>query len=190
MKHLFWNTIMFLRMHWDWARGIALSSLWVPLFGPLTGAAQSAQQTVLNAQQQGNVVIPTIFSVTSATEAVVPNPQNLLVPLIVPLPPDQSQNEKTPIDFIVSGTLATLSTTNVTLKVYSGTSLTTGSDTQVATSGAVAQNTLTAPFEFHLHLVLDSGSGKIGGWFEGFINNTLITRAALSSVLSGLSNAS
>ncbi len=189
MKHLFWNLMMFLRMHWEWTKGIALASLWVPKYGPLTGAAQSAQMTALNVQQQGNAILPTAFSVTSATEAVIPNPQNLAAALIVPLPPDQSQNEKTPIDFVVSGELKTLSSTNVTLKVYSGTSTTVGSDTAIGTSGAISQNTLTAPFEFHFHFVLDSTSGTIGGWFEGFINNTLIARAAISSVLSGLNNA-
>jgi hypothetical protein len=164
-------------------------SIWDPEFGPLTGAAQSAQMTTLNAQQQGNAVLPTSFSVTSSTEAVIPNPQNLTAALLVPLPPNLPGVEKTPMDFIASGELKTLASGTIDLKIYSGISTTVGSDTKIADSGAVTQNTATAAFEFHVHFVLDSTPGTIGGWFEGFINNTLIARTALSSVLSGLSNA-
>jgi hypothetical protein len=164
-------------------------SLWDRPYSPTTGAAQSAAQTGLSVQAQGNVVLPTSFAVTSSTETVVPNPQNSAAPLIIPIPPNQPSLEQTAFDIIATGYLKTTASGSVTLKLYSGTSLTVGNDTQLATSGAVTQNTATAPFEFHIHGVYDSVSGKLGGWFEGFINNTLIARAALSNVLTGLSNA-
>ena len=189
MKHLLLNLVLHTRTHWEWAKGIVLASLWVPKYSALTGAAQSAYQTGLNVQAQGNVVLPTTFAVSSATETVIPNPQNTSAALIAPLPPNQPQNANTPLDFIVSGEIQTTASGTVELKLYSGTSTTVGNDTKIADSGAVTQNTLTVPFEFHVHLVLGATSGKIGGWFEGFINNTLITRTALNSVLSGLSNA-
>ena len=164
-------------------------SLWDRPYGPQNGAANSAAQTSLNQQAQGTPVLPAQLNLTSSSEAVLMNPSESSAPLLVQLPPNLPSAEQTPIDVVISGYIKTTATGTVELKVYEGTSATVGSDTKIADSGAVTQNTATAPFMFYMRLVYDSVSGKMGGWFEGVINNTLIARTALSNVVSGLSNA-
>jgi hypothetical protein len=66
--------------------------------------------------------------------------------------------------------------------------LTPGSNTSIATSGTVAQNSANAPFMLRVHLVYDSVSGKLGGFFKFLINNTLVAEGALSNVVTALTN--
>lgn len=160
-------------------------SIWQRPNGPTSIAANSAAQSGLNVQASLAGLFPATLVLTSTTETIMPHPQNAAIAFALPLSPNEG-NEQIAWDLEVSGYIITTNTTNVTVKVYSGTSLTVGSDTQLATSGAIAQNTASAPFEMHLHCVYDSVSGKMGGYFEGFINNTLVAKAALSNVITGI----
>jgi hypothetical protein len=160
-------------------------SLWQRPNGIGTIAASSSSQAGLSQQITLNPLFPMTLSLSSTAETVLPHPQNSSIACVCPLAPNEG-NEQVAFDVEISGYITTTSTTNVTLKVYSGSSLTVGSDTQLATSGAIAQNSASAPFEIHLHCVYDSVSGKMGGYFEGFINNSLIARAALSNVITGI----
>jgi hypothetical protein len=153
--------------------------------GPVSIAASSTGQATLSTQTGQPPVFPQTIVLSGTVETVIPHPQQAAAPWLIPVPGNEG-NEQVGWDLYVSGYIVTTNTTNVTIKVYSGTSLTVGSDTQLATSGAIAQNTLSAPFEMHLHFVYDSVSGKMGGYFEGFINNTLVAKAALSNVVTGL----
>jgi hypothetical protein len=162
-------------------------SLWDRPYGPQTGAFNSSFQTGLSVQAQGQTLLPTSLAVVSSSEVAIPNPQNLAVALICPIPPNQPSLEQTAFDIVATGYIKTTASGTVELKIYSGTSI---SGTKIADSGAVTQNTLAEPFLFHVLGVYDSVSGHLGGSFDGFINNTLIARTALSNILTGISNAS
>lgn len=156
--------------------------------GPTLPAASSTNQTALNTQAAQAGPLPAQLVLTSSTETVVPHPTNAAIPLIVQLPPDTA-NEQSLLVLEASGYIKTTSSTNITVKVYSGTSLTVGSDTQLGTSGAIAQNSATAPFVALLYLVYDSVSGKLHGWFKFLVNNNLVAEGALSNVVTGINNA-
>lgn len=160
-------------------------SLWQRPNGPQTIAASASNQAGLNAQAAQQALMPATLSLISSTETVVPHPQNSAIPFSLPLVGNE-ENEQVPFDLVISGFITTTNTTNVTLKLYSGTSLTVGSDTLLGTSGAIAQNTSSAPFEIHAHFVYDSVSGKLTGWIEGILNNSLIARVAISTVITGI----
>jgi hypothetical protein len=162
-----------------------MSGLWQRPNGPQTIAAQPAAQAPLNVQFALAPMAPAVLVLSAVTEAVFAHPQNPAIPYSLPLSPNEG-NEQTPFDLIVSGYITTGQSTNVTLKVYSGTSFTVGSDVVLATSGAIAVNSTSAPFEIHLHMIYDSVSGKLTGWFDGTVNNNLITKAALSTVVTGI----
>jgi hypothetical protein len=132
--------------------------------------------------------LPATQLVTSATEIVVTQgTQSSGLPLQTVLPGDKNLEQKG-FDAYWSGYIKTTATGTVLLKVYSGTSATVGNDTQLATSGAITQNTATAPFEVHLHLIYDSVSGKLTGYFDFTINNTIVARTALSNVVPAILN--
>jgi hypothetical protein len=162
-----------------------MSGLWQRPNGPQTIAAQPAAQAPLNQQFALAPMLPVSLVLSGVVEAVVPHPQNSAIPFSLPLSPNEG-NEGSPFDLTVSGYINTGQSTNVTLKVYSGTSFTVGSDVLLATSGAIAVNSTSAPFEIHLHMIYDSVSGKLNGYFEGVVNNTLVAKAALSTVVTGI----
>lgn len=160
-------------------------SLWQRPNGPASIAANSSAQSALNAAGSLAALVPGVLVLSATAEAIAANPQNSTIALILPLSANQGL-EQIPFDLVVSGYITTTNNGNITLKVYSGTSLTPGSNTQVATSGAIAVNTTSAPFFIRLQLIYDSVSGKLNGWFEGTLNNSLITKAAISNVITGI----
>jgi hypothetical protein len=156
--------------------------------GPVAPAASVTSQPALNTQAAATVgPLPAQLLLAASAEAIVANPLNAAIPLSVALPPN-TQNEQNELILEICGYIKTTSTSNVTLKVYSGTSLTPGSNTSLATSGAIAQNSATAPFIARLSLIYDSVSGKLHGWFKFLVNGTLVAEAALSNVVTALSN--
>jgi hypothetical protein len=154
---------------------------------PVARAANSATQSALNTQASIAPELPAQLSVVSATETVVPSPNNATVPLQATLNPNTA-NEQNVLTLAASGYIKTLNTTNVTVKVYSGTSLTVGSDTLLGSSGAIAVNTATCPWMLLAHLVYDSVSGKLQGSIKFWLNNTFVAEVAISNTLTGISN--
>lgn len=161
-------------------------SLWKRPYGPGNQAASGVANTQ-GVQQSGPAAVPALQTVTVNTETQIVNGSNSALPLSASLEPNTTQ-EQIPFDVNVSGYLTTGTTTNVTLKVFSGVSTTIGSNTSIATSGAIAQNSASAPFFMRLKAIYDTVSGKLGGIFEGVINNTLFGPTALSAVITGISN--
>lgn len=162
-----------------------MSSLWDRPNGPQSIAANSAAQSALNVQAALAASQPATLILSAAAEVVVPNPQNATLPFICPLSGNQG-NEQTMIDLVASGIVNTGQATNVTLKLYSGVSLTIGSDSLLGSSGAIAVNTTTTPWRCHAELIYDSVSGKLHGDVEWLLNNTLVAKAAVSTVVTGL----
>jgi len=158
-------------------------------YAPTSQAASVAGQTALNVQ--ASTVpgpLPATLVLTATTETVIPSAAVSTLPLQVVLPPDKNLEQKG-FDLYFSGDAKTTANGTLTFKVYSGTSLTVGNDTLLATSGTITQNSADAPWEAHLHLIYSTVSGKLTGWFEFLVNNTIVARTALSNVVTGISNA-
>jgi hypothetical protein len=158
------------------------------LYGPSIATPSPASGVpAINVQAaKGVVPLPaTLTTGTSTAEAMVPNPATPTLPLLVQVPSNSSLEQRV-WEFESSGYIVTGGTTNVTLKLYSGTSLTPGSNTLMGSSGTVAQNSAKAPYWVHAKAVYDSVSGKIGGSVDFMINNTMVAAVAFSSALSAI----
>lgn len=188
MLRLFLVPILaFAKVHFS---NFLLGSLWIRPNGPSTGAANSAAQPALNVQAQGNAVLPLSQAVITTAETAILNPAQSSTFLQVQLPPNLADSEQTPLDLVFSGFIKTTASGTVTLTVREGSSATLGSNTQIAHSSGVTQNSASAPFKIHVNFTFDSTSGKMVGEYDGYINNVLITRTALDAVVTGLSNSS
>ena len=163
--------------------------LWDRPNGPASGAIAVANQIPLNQQAAQAAVLPALLTLTGTTETVVPNPNNTTVPLVVILPPDTA-NEQSALDLVATGYCKTTNATNITIKVYSGTSLTVGSDTLLGSSGALALNTATCSWKAKLELLYDSVSGVLAGTIEFYFNKAIVAKVTLSNFVTGLSNTS
>lgn len=164
-----------------------MGTLWNRQNGPKSIAASASNQSGLNVQANGAATLPVLQSIGGTTETVIANPQNAAVALVVPLPPNQFEQQL--FNVVATGYIATGNTTNVTLKLYSGSSLTVGSNVLLGTSGAIAQNTSKAPFFIKAELIYDSVSGKLDGVVQIFVNHTLVASAAISNTITGVNNA-
>jgi len=164
-------------------------SLWQRPNGPASIAASPSNQSGLNQQAVLASIVPGTLVLTGTVETVVPHPQNPAIPYICAVAPNEG-NEAVPFDVVASGYVTTTVAGTVTLKIYSGTSFTVANDKLLGASAAVTQNNASAPFEIHLHLLYDSVSGQLTGYVEGLVNNTLITKAAISNVISGVKDTS
>lgn len=158
-------------------------------YGPNPGNPSGLNAFAQNTQAaQAKAVLPAQLAVVATAEQVVPNPLNITLPLCVQTPP-QAGCEQIPLDLNVSGYIKTTSSGSVTLKVYSGSSLTVGSNTLLGTTGAQTQNTLTSPFWIKGKLLYDSVSGKLVGTISAYVNGVLIAEATLSNFITGVNDA-
>jgi hypothetical protein len=158
-----------------------------PSPGNPSGLSTFTQNVAAVGTQQG--VLPALQLVTSATEVVIINPLTspLAAPLAlnVPLPPKVGL-EQMPFDLNGSGYIKTTATGNQTLKLYSGTSTTVASNTLLASSGAIAQNTAIAPFWIIGKLIYDSVSSLLCGKVGFYLNKTLVADVTLSNFVTGV----
>lgn len=159
------------------------------LYGP--GPAPGAPG-LLAANTQGGIaaVLPATQTISgSTTETVILNPslQSATQALVLSIPPN-SIIEGKPFEVVASGLLNNGTSSTVTLKVYSGTSLTPGSNTLLATSGAVTAFAGKANWQARLRLIYDTASGKLNGTFFFTVNAVVVAEAALSNVISGIAN--
>lgn len=151
-------------------------------YKPTPGAALPA--ILLAPTQTTEQIVP---SAVQANVAVAGGTQLQNVALVCTVPANSILDGQE-FDISISGNITTGGTTNVTGKLYSGSSLTPGSNTALGTSGAIAQNSAGAPFLLKArNCVYDSISGKLTGIFEATINNTLATAAAFTNVIASLS---
>lgn len=149
--------------------------------------------------------LPAPLAIAAATETFVPNPvtaPNPLLPGVLLLPllaiiPSGSILEKRVFELLFAGTITTGAASTVTAKIYgvpsaiiiAGTSGTLGNDVALSTSGAITQNTTTAPFVVKgTNMIYDSTSGKMTGKIESQINGVLTAAAAFVTAVTGISN--
>ena len=162
-------------------------TLWDRPDGPQGPAANSAAQSGLNVQGQGSSQLPCLQTGNAASETMILNPQQSSAVLNALLKPNTG-TEQTLFNVVASGYIKTTASSNITLKLYSGTSTTPGSNTLLKSSGTVAQNSATAPYAVKAELIYDSVSGKLTGEVKFFINNSLVAAAAVTNVVTGVSN--
>lgn len=156
--------------------------------GPAPGTAG-----LLAANTQGGIlpVLPAVQTVQSSTaETVILNPslQSLTQALVLSIPVNSIIEGKA-FEVVASGLLNNGTSSTVTLKVASGTSTTVGSNTTIATSGAVTAFAGKSNWFAKLRLIYDTASGKLTGTSQFSINNVLVAEAALAAVVTGITNA-
>lgn len=150
--------------------------------GPnLPGVQSVIAQSV---QGEGPGPLPALQNLATTAETLIVNPAQTSLALSCAIPPNTNL-EQIPFDFNWSGYITTNSTTNLTLKVYSGTST---SGTLLGSSGTVAQNSASAPFWVQAKMIFDSVSGKLCGVIKFVVNNTIVAEVHLSNVVTGISN--
>lgn len=157
------------------------------VYGPSIATPSPATPTSINVQA-GKGIVPLPASLTTGTstaEAMIPNPSTPTLPLLVQVP-SGSELEQRRFQLQFSGYIKTGGTTNVTLKLYSGTSATPGSNTALGTSGAIAQNSATAPFWAIADLIFDSVSGKLTGTTTYNINNNAVASVAVTNIVTAV----
>lgn len=81
------------------------------------------------------------------------------------------------------GRLGTGVSSNVTVKLYWGSSSTIASNTQIATTGAVAVGTASGTWNLNTQLTWDVASKQIQGKFDGHLYGTAVDTTVLSNTV-------
>lgn len=124
--------------------------------------------------------LPVTVNANVSTAQIFPQKGSTLLPSIL-IVPGSSRFEQKRFVVRASGYIITAATLNVTLTLYTGTSLTPGSDVSLSASTATAQNSATAPFSLEAYLICDSVSGKLHGTAKFLINDTVTAEAAVTA---------
>lgn len=159
-------------------------------WGPVSGSANVANQIPMNTEATPTGPLPATLTLTSSTETLVPSVNVATVPLSVAMHPDTAL-EQTFVDLYASGIATTGTTTNLTFKLYEGLTITSGN--LMGTSGAIAQNgttsvRVTAFWEIHARLAIDSVSGTLVGSIDFYVNKGIVASVTLSNFLTGFLN--
>lgn len=158
------------------------------LYGP-SGAPGVAGAVALNTPGAAAAVLPATQLVTTTGETVILNPAlNSTTQALVCWIPNGGPLDGLPAKLIWSGILETAQSSTATLKIYSGTSTTVGSDTLLGSSGAISAFSGKCPFYAVVEFIYDSISGKMGGKISFVVNNTVVATVALSNVITNINN--
>lgn len=152
---------------------------------PAPGAAGSL---ALNTQGGIAAAMPANQIVAGTTETVIVNPSLPTAPLLLSIPPNSPLDGKQ-FELLASGWLNHGASLTATINLYSGSSLTVGSDTLLKSSGASGAFSGKANWFLKAKLIFDSTSGKLTGTVQVVLNNViLLAEAVLANVPTGLSN--
>lgn len=155
-------------------------------FGPGPNLPNVQSTIAQSTQGEGPGPLPALQTVSTTAETLIVNPAAPTLALSCAVPPN-TNIEQVPFDINWSGYVTTKATGNITLKVYSGTTL---SGTLLGSSGAIAGPTSGGSFPFwaSAKLIFDSVSGKLDGKIEFFVNHTLVAAVAVSNTITGVAN--
>lgn len=159
------------------------------LYGP-AGAPASGSFIALNTPANPAATLPFTQSFSTTAETVLLNLalNSATAALVTAIPPG-GPLEQLPWQFVWSGVIQTAQGSTVTMKFYSGTSTTVGSNTLLGNSGATASINGKVPFLARLTgMVYDSISGKLQGQVSFEINNVVVAAVALSNIVTGIGN--
>jgi hypothetical protein len=156
--------------------------------GPISGAASVPNRTPLNVQAAQAGPLPVLQLVSVATETQIMSAENVLVPLSIALPP-ATADEQTVLDLFASGYFKqTAATGTITLKLYSGVSVTIASNQLLGSSGAITQTIGTAAWWAHAQLIYDSVSGTLAGKIDFYVNKIVVAAVTFSNFPANVSN--
>ena len=133
-------------------------------------------------------ILPALQTILGTTETVIADPGILTNALIVAIEPG-GPCEQEEFQLLASGYFNLGTSSTVTLRLYSGTSLTPGSNTLLKSSGASSAFSGKAPWKLKAILLYDSVSGQLTGTVEFLINNVVVAAAAVTNVVTGVNNA-
>jgi hypothetical protein len=124
--------------------------------------------------------LPAVQTVLNTVETVILNPALTGVALILPIPQNTVLVGQR-FEVYASGYLNNGTSSTVTLKLYSGTSTTVGSDTLLNSSGATGAIATKVDWFMSANLIYSSTSGKISGTVKWVINNVIVAETAISN---------
>lgn len=145
---------------------------------------------MLIAQIQSLPTTPVQVNNTAITTAqIFPTVTGGSLALVLPIP-GSSRLESDPIEVVASGWATVGGTTpNLNVTLYSGTSLTPGSDTILGALGSAQTVTTSASYDWIIRAILfgSTKTGKIQGSFTVEIDNTFTAWASFSNQLTSQS---
>lgn len=160
-------------------------SLWDRPNGPTSGAASVGNQIPMNQQAGVPGPLPVTQTIGVTAETQINSAINPAVALTCALEPDTAI-EQTLFNVIASGYIKTTNSTSITISLYEGASVATG--TLLKASSATAQNSATASWFVRADLIFDSVSGVLAGTVGFYINKTLVASATLANFPTGFTN--
>jgi hypothetical protein len=150
------------------------------LYGP-AGTPGAAGSVALNTSGVAALPpLPAVQTILNTVETVILNPALTGVALILPIP----QNGALPgqrFEVYASGYLNNGTNSTVTLRLYSGTSTTPGSNTLMSSSGATAAIATKVDWWVAASLIYSPTSGKISGTAKWIINNVIVAETAITN---------
>jgi hypothetical protein len=157
---------------------------------PQTPTALGYTPIPINQRAVNAAVLPAQQYITVAAETVILNPAvstpTQPIPLVLAVP-SKALLEGQPFELLVSGDIFIGGATpTAVLKLYSGTSMTLGSDLLLGATAAAALTTANNPFYFKASLIGSTGTGKIVGSFKSLFGATLGAEAALAAPITGV----
>lgn len=163
-------------------------------YGPGNQAPSGLSAQNLNVQAQQSSVFPATVSGSGTTETVVLNPSLAAAapagpqPLIASIE-NNTNLDQIPFEICASGTCVVSATsTTLTIKLYSGTSATVGSDTLLKTSGAITPTAVKFPWWMQGKAQFDSASGLMHGTCKFVIDNQIVAETAWAATISAILN--
>jgi hypothetical protein len=155
-----------------------------------TGVPGSPGLVLPNTPGAAAAALPATQTIAAAaTDTVILNPamNSSTQALVVNIPPN-GPLEQEPFELVASGILEPAQSSTATIKLWSGTSTTVGSDTLLGSSGALTAFTRKTPWSMSAKLQYDSVSGLLAGTIEFVANNVIVARVAISNVITGVNN--
>ena len=158
-------------------------------YGPSNGQPSGLNSISANTVEVNASPFPSTVVGLVTTEQVIPNaaltPSTALIAAI----PSKSGLEQILFKIQASGRCAVnATTTTLTIKLYSGISLTVGSDTLLKSSGAITPTDTSFPWFLEGNGIYDSTSGKFHGTVKFVIDNQIVSEAVFTNAVSSVND--
>ncbi len=158
-------------------------------YGPSNGQPSGLNSISANTIEVNTSPFPSTVVGSVTAEQVVPNaaltPSTALIAAI----PSKSGLEQIPFKIQASGrcTVSAITTT-MRINLYSGVSLTVGSNTLLRSSGVIAPTDTSFPWFLDGNGIYDSTSGKFHGTVKFVIDNQIVSEAVFTNAVSSVND--
>ena len=158
-------------------------------YGPSNGQPSGLNSISVNTLEVNTSPFPSTVVGSVTTEQVVPNAALTPPTALIAAIPSRSGLEQIPFKIQASGRCTVnATTTTLTVKLYSGTSLTVGSDTLLKSSGAITPTDTSFPWFLEGNGIYDSTSGKFHGTVKFVIDNQIVSEAVFTNAVSSVND--